>query len=172
MLFLQKLLESTITAQDKVEKAWVRLRHSICWESGEPRTASRLCLEQPAASCWRSCRVSCLPGVKLCALVVTQSLSLSDNNYSAYPGKTLIFTWKPLNCTLLHIMYTKLEINKWCYSSSQALLLCLACASLLLCGLCSGGGLHLPSTVSFHFLAVFPWSAREFPAEEHQEFCV
>lgn len=100
--------------------------------------------------------VSYLPGLQLSLLVVTQSLSLSENNYSAYPGKTLIFTWKPLNCTLSHIMYTKPEINKWCCSTSQAFLLWLHCVFILPCAVCSVGGLRFPQHTVISFLSCFP----------------
>lgn len=101
--------------------------------------------------------------LQLCALVVTQSLSLSENNYSTYQGKTLIFTWKPLNCTLLHIMYTKPEINKWCYSTSQTFLLCLHCAFILLYGICSVGGLHFSQHTVISLLGSFPLFIIEVP---------
>lgn len=128
-----------------MENTWVRLSWCICWgEWGATQHTQALPGATREPSRWRCCPVSYLPGSQLCVLVVTQSLSLSGDNYAAYPGKTLIFTWKPRNCTLLHIMYTKPEINKWCYSASQAVLHCLHCVCVHPYGVCAVGGLHFP----------------------------
>lgn len=53
-------------------------------------------------------------------------------------------------------MYTKPEINKRCYSTSQAFLLCLHCVFILPCGVCSVGGLHFPQHTVISFLGSFP----------------